>query len=180
MNEMKLVKRAIKGNKNAFEELLVIHSDQLYRTAFLYVGNREDALDIVQETAYKAFLAVGQLKNERFFLTWLTKILIHCAFDVIKKKKKEIPIENIIDLSSGKIEKRDEHVDLVRAINQLKEHYRNAVILFYFQDLPISEVAKIMNVPENTVKTYLHRGKSQLKKLLGGVAYGEETISSGV
>jgi RNA polymerase sigma-70 factor (ECF subfamily) len=96
MNEMKLVKRAIKGNKNAFEELLVIHSDQLYRTAFLYVGNREDALDIVQETAYKAFLAVGQLKNERFFLTWLTKILIHCAFDVMKKKKKEIPIENII------------------------------------------------------------------------------------
>ncbi|MGE6721268.1 sigma-70 family RNA polymerase sigma factor [Peribacillus frigoritolerans] len=181
MNEMKLVKRAIKGNKNAFEELLVIHSDQLYRTAFLYVGNREDALDIVQETAYKALLAVGQLKNERFFLTWLTKILIHCAFDVMKKKKKEIPIEKIIDLSSGKIEKRDEHLDLVRAINQLKEHYRNAVILFYFQDLPISEVARIMNVPENTVKTYLHRGKNQLKKLLGGVTYnGEKTISSGV
>ncbi|MFU2018521.1 RNA polymerase [Peribacillus butanolivorans] len=181
MNEMKLVKRAIKGNKNAFEELLVIHSDQLYRTAFLYVGNREDALDIVQETAYKALLAVGQLKNERFFLTWLTKILIHCAFDVMKKKKKEIPIEKIIDLSSGKIEKRDEHLDLVRAINQLKDHYRNAVILFYFQDLPISEVAKIMNVPENTAKTYLHRGKNQLKKLLGGVAYnGEETISSRV
>lgn len=178
MNEIKLIKKAIRGNKNAFEELLVIHSDQLYRTAFLYVGNREDALDIVQETAYKALLAIGQLKNERFFLTWLTKILIRCAFDVTKKKKNEMPIEKILELASGTSEKRDEYLDLVSAISQLNDQYRNAVILFYFQDLPISEVAIIMNVPENTVKTYLHRGKNQLKQLLREVTYnGEETIS---
>ncbi|MBK3494047.1 sigma-70 family RNA polymerase sigma factor [Viridibacillus sp. YIM B01967] len=177
MNGRKLVKKAIKGNKEAFEELLVIHSNQLYRTAFIYVGNREDALDIVQETAYKGLLSVGQLKNEEFFLTWLTKILIHCAFDVMKKKKKEKPLEKINELSSAKLEKRDEHLDLVNAINLLKKPYRSAVILFYFQDLPIREVSKIMNVPENTVKTYLHRGKNQLKKLLRGFAYnGEETI----
>lgn len=180
MHERKLVKKAIKGNKEAFEELLVIHSHQLYRTAFLYVGNREDALDIVQETAYKGLLAVGQLKNEEFFLTWLTRILIHCAFDVMKKKKKEIPLE-IIELSSGKLEKREEHFDLVSAISQLKDQYRHAIILFYFQDLPISEVANIMNVPENTVKTNLHRGKHQLKKLLrGGTYHGEETVSTRV
>lgn len=181
MNERELVKKAIKGNKEAFEGLLVIHSNQLYRTAFLYVRNREDALDIVQETAYKGLLAIGQLKKEDFFLTWLTKILIHCAFDVMKKKKKEIPIEKIIELSSEKFEKRDEHLDLVSATSQLKHPYQNAIILFYFQDLPISEVAKIMNVPENTVKTYLHRGKNQLKKLLRAGAYnGEETVSTRV
>ena len=168
----------MRGNKNALEELLVIHSDQLYRTAFLYVGNREDALDVVQETAYKALLAIEQLKNGKFFLTWLTKILIRCAFDVTKKKKNEISIEKILELSPTQTHQRDEYLDLVNAIGQLNEQYRNAVILFYFQDLPISEVAKIMDVPENTVKTYLHRGKSQLKKLLKGVAYiGEEAIS---
>ena len=64
MNETKLVKKAIKGNAKAFEELLILHSERLYRTAYLYAGNREDALDIVQETSCKAFLAVGQLKNE--------------------------------------------------------------------------------------------------------------------
>ncbi|MEK5232084.1 sigma-70 family RNA polymerase sigma factor [Lysinibacillus sp. FSL K6-0232] len=179
MNERKLVKKAVKGNKEAFEKLLVIHSNQLYRTAFLYVGNREDALDIVQEVAYKGLLAIGQLRNEEFFLTWLTKILMHCAFDVIKKKKREIPIEKIIEPSSEKLEKRESRLDLVKMIHQLKAPYRDAIILFYFHDLPISEVAKIMNIPENTVKTYLYRGKGQLKKLLRGNGYnGEETVSS--
>jgi RNA polymerase sigma-70 factor, ECF subfamily len=178
MKEIKLVKKAIKGNKKAFEELLILHSDQLYRTAYLYVGNREDALDVVQETAYKALLAVDKLRDERYFLTWLTRILIHCAYDVLKKNKREIPIEKIIELPSAQKGKWDETLDLVEAIERLNAHYRDAVILFYYQDLPISEVAKIMNAPENTVKTYLSRGKNQLKKLLGGIGYnGEETIS---
>ncbi|WHY87241.1 sigma-70 family RNA polymerase sigma factor [Neobacillus novalis] len=178
MTEIKLIKKAINGNKKAFEKLLVLHSDQLYRTAYLYVGNREDALDVIQETAYKALLAVGQLRDEKFFLTWLTRILIHSAYDLLKKKQKEIPIDKIIELSPSKSEKRVEALDLADAIDQLNEHYRNAVILFYYQDLPISEVAKLMDVPENTVKTYLSRGKSQLKKLLGGEGYYEEEIFS--
>jgi RNA polymerase sigma-70 factor, ECF subfamily len=178
MNEIKLVKKAIKGNKKAFERLLILHSDQLYRTAYLYVGNREDALDIVQETAYKALLAVGQLRDERFFLTWLTKITIHCAYDVLKKRKKELAVDNLLDLSPVKEEKRDVVLDLVEAIDRLNDHYRHAVILFYYQDLPISEVAKVMNIPENTVKTYLFRGKNELKKLLGGVDYNGEEIFS--
>ena len=178
MNKKKLVKRAIRGNKEAFEELLILYSEQLYRTAFLYVGNREDALDVVQETAYKGLLAIGQLKNERFFLTWLTRILIHCAFDVLKKKKKEVPFEKIVEFSADKLENREEHLDLVDAMHQLREQYQHAVILFYFQDLSIIEVAKVMDIPENTVKTYLRRGKEQLKKLLKGATYnGEETIS---
>ncbi|MGG3564385.1 sigma-70 family RNA polymerase sigma factor [Neobacillus rhizosphaerae] len=178
MKEIILVRKAIKGDKNAFEELLILHSDQLYRTAYLYVGNREDALDVVQETACKGLLSVKQIRDEKFFLTWLTRILIHCAYDVLNKKKKEIPIEKWIDHSPAKRVKHVERIDLVEAISRLNEHYRNAVILFYYQDLPISEVATIMDIPENTVKTYLFRGKSQLKKLLGGVEYnGEETIS---
>lgn len=177
MNEVQLVRRAIKGDKNAFEEFLLLHSDQLYRTAYLYVGNREDALDVVQETACKGLLAVKQVRDEQYFLTWLTRILIHCAYDVLNKKKKEIPFEKLIDVSPSKRMKQAERIDLVEAIGRLKEHYRHAVILFYYQDLPISEVAKIMGIPENTVKTYLFRGKSELKNLLGGVNYGEETIS---
>ncbi|WP_066070231.1 sigma-70 family RNA polymerase sigma factor [Neobacillus soli] len=178
MDEPRLIKKAIKGNKRAFEQLLILHSDQLYRTAYLYVGNREDALDVIQETAYKALLGVVQLREERYFLTWLTRILIFCAYDVLKRKKKEMPIEKIKDVLPAKAEKRDECIDLIDAIHQLKDHYRNAVILFYYRDLPISEVAKVMEVPENTVKTYLFRGKNQLKKLLGGIGYnGEETIS---
>ena len=97
MKELKLIKKAIKGNKECLEELLVIHGDQLYRTAYLYVRNREDALDIVQETSYKAFLSISQLRNEKFFLTWLTKILINCSYDILKTRKKELPLNNMVE-----------------------------------------------------------------------------------
>jgi RNA polymerase sigma-70 factor (ECF subfamily) len=60
---------------DAFEELLMLYSDQLYRTAFLYVRNREDALDIVQETSYKAYIAIRTLKINKYFSTWLKKFL---------------------------------------------------------------------------------------------------------
>ncbi len=181
MNELKLIKKAMKGNKKCLQELLILHSDQLYRTAYLYVRNREDALDVVQETSYKAFLSISQLKDENFFLTWLTKILINCSYDVLKKNKKEIPLDNVVEPVSDKGEKRVESLDLLEAINQLNEKYKNVIILFYFHDLPIREVAKVMNIPENTVKTYLSRGKEQLKKLLGGMKYnGKKFIARSI
>lgn len=178
MKELNLIKKAIKGNKECLEELLVINGDQLYRTAYLYVRNREDALDVVQETSYKAFLSIGHLKNEEFFLTWLTKILINCSYDVLKKNKKVLPLNNMIELIADKRDKREEILDLLDAINKIDKKYKNAIILFYFHDLPISEVAKVMNIPESTVKTYLSRGKDRLKKLLGGINYNGKKIAS--
>lgn len=181
MNELNLIKKAIKGNKKCLQELLVLHSDQLYRTAFLYVRNREDALDVVQEASYKAFKSISQLKNENFFLTWLTRILIHCSYDVLKRKKKEIPKDIMSEREVDRREQDVESLDLLVAINQLNEKYKDAIILFYFQDLPISEVAKVMNIPENTVKTYLSRGKERLKKLLGGMNHnGKKLISKSI
>lgn len=176
MKEMKLVKKAMKGNGRAFEELLILHSDRLYRTAYLYAGNREDALDIVQEASCKAFLAISQLKNEEYFLTWLTRILIHCAYDVLKKRKKEMPAEKLIELPSSSREV-DENLDLMDAITQLKEQHRTAIILFYYHDMTISDAAKTMDIPENTVKTYLQRGRKELKSRLGGEPDGKENVS---
>lgn len=182
MKELKLIKKAIKGNKECLEELLILHGDQLYRTAYIYVRNREDALDVVQETSYKAFLSIGQLKNEKFFLTWLTKILINCSYEVLRKSMKQVPLNNTIELTfDSKREKREEILDLLEAVNRLNEKHKNAIILFYFHDLPISEVAKVMDIPKNTVKTYLSRGKDQLKKLLGGLNdNGEKIISRSI
>ncbi|MEH6908835.1 sigma-70 family RNA polymerase sigma factor, partial [Neobacillus drentensis] len=86
------------------------------------------------------------------------------------------PIENMIEQVSVMREKRVESLDLLEAVNQLNENYKTVIILFYFQDLPINKVAKVMNIPENTVKTYLSRGKERLKKLLGGMEYNGEKI----
>ncbi|UXH43286.1 sigma-70 family RNA polymerase sigma factor [Rossellomorea vietnamensis] len=181
MNELSLIRKAIKGNKKCLEELLVMHSDQLYRSAFLYVRNREDALDVVQEASYKAFKSIGKLKNEKFFLTWLTRILIHCSYEVLNRKKKEIPLDIVKERNVDRAEQGVESLDLIDAINQLNEKHKDAIILFYFQDLPITQVAKIMNIPENTVKTYLSRGKERLKKSLGGMNHnGKKLISRSI
>lgn len=178
MDHLRLIKKAKGGNKKAFERLLSLHSEQLYRTAFLYAGNREDALDIVQETSFKAFLAIGKLKDDKYFSTWLTRILINSAYELKKKRKMDLPFESVGELHFKKEEINIEHIDLVSAINDLREIYRDAIILFYYHDLPIREVATIMNIPENTVKTYLLRGKKRLKTILEGVNYVEEKVIS--
>ena len=67
VKQIRLVKKAVAGNAKAFEMLFQKHSEQLYRTAYIYVRNKEDALDIVQETAYKAFLSIAQLRNPEYF-----------------------------------------------------------------------------------------------------------------
>lgn len=165
MEEVMLIRRAIQGDSDAFEQLLIIHSDRLYRTAYLYVRNREDALDVIQETAYKAFSSISHLRNESFFLTWITKILIHCAYDVLKKKRNLVALEDEGFLQRCNTE---EKLDLIEAIKKLPEKTQTSIILFYYYNMNLKEIAQIIEAPENTVKTYLSRGKKQLRKLLGG------------
>lgn len=166
-DSQRLVKKAIKGNKNAFEKLVQQHYERIYRTAYLYVHNEEDALDAVQEAAYQAYKSIHSLKNPEYFLTWLTRIVIHCAVDVIRKRGKVVPmndeyLSNMPDESTPDMEGSSQ---LLQAIQQLKVNHRTAIILFYYHDYSIKTISSVMDIPENTVKTYLSRGKAELKKL---------------
>ncbi|MFZ7121114.1 MAG: sigma-70 family RNA polymerase sigma factor [Eubacteriaceae bacterium] len=175
MNEETLVIESKNGNKEAFEKLMLLHGEQLYRTAFLYTGNREDALDVVQDTVYKAYLDLHKLKRNQYFLTWVTKILIHTSYAILKKKEITISKQDIVAQTSVDL---DQRIDLIQAVGRLKDKYKDAIILFYFLDLPISEIASIMNIPKNTVKTYLFRGKKKLKEMLEEVSYDGKEIFS--
>ncbi|WP_175987239.1 sigma-70 family RNA polymerase sigma factor [Bacillus sp. Marseille-Q1617] len=163
----RLVKKAIKGSKNAFEKLVQQHYERIYRTAYLYVHNEEDALDAVQEAAYQAYKSIHSLKHPEYFLTWLTRIVIRCAVDVIRKRGKVVPmnddyLSNVPDESTPDIEGSSQ---LLHAIGQLKVNHRTAIILFYYHDYSIKTISTVMDIPENTVKTYLSRGKAELKKV---------------
>lgn len=163
----RLVKKAIKGSKSAFEKLVQQHYERIYRTAFLYVHNEEDALDVVQEATYQAFKSIHSLKNPEYFTTWLTRIVIRCAWHVIKKRDNVVPLNdeylsNLQDDSKSDIEGSSQ---LLHAIQQLRLNYRTAIILFYFYDYSIKTISSVMEIPENTVKTYLSRGKAELKKV---------------
>ncbi|MGG2017671.1 sigma-70 family RNA polymerase sigma factor [Bacillus sp. S10(2024)] len=180
MDEIKLVKKAKKGDDAAFEQLISFYQDQLYRTAYMYVQNKEDALDIVQETVYKAYVSLEQLQKPNFFLTWLTRILIHNAYQVLNEKKKVQQLEDSRECRDLRnvANRIEQNIDLQVAIGKLDENYQTVIILHYYYDLPINQIAWHMNVPEGTVKTYLHRARKSLKKLLGGS--DENWINSGL
>lgn len=174
----KLAKQAIKGDEQAFEELVQKESEKLYRTAFLYVRNQEDALDVVQDAVCKAFTSIHKLKNPTYFSTWLIKILIHTAYDHLKKQKRLVLtgdafLENIHGASGPNSE---DQIDLINAISHMNRDYQTVIVLFYYHDHPIQTIAEMMGKPEGTVKTYLHRAKSELKKLLEGNHYGKRMV----
>lgn len=179
MKQEKLVKKAIKGNEAAFEALVTAESEQLYKTAFLYVRNKEDALDVLQETVYKAFISIEQLKNPEYFSTWLTKILIRNAYQLLNSKKKTILTGDdfIQQLAEKESNSLDQPYDLPDALSKLSPHYRTVIILFYFHDLSIQTIADTMKKPEGTIKTYLRRAKIELKKILeGGDQFGQGIV----
>ncbi|WP_029332303.1 sigma-70 family RNA polymerase sigma factor [Exiguobacterium oxidotolerans] len=172
-----LVRRAIKQDEAAFEQLILLHSEQLYRTAYVYVKNEQDALDVVQETVYKAFISIGQVKEPKYFVTWLTKILIRNCYRVLNQ---QTAVADLIEQIPVKESSREEHLDLIDALSHLRKEYRDVLVLFYFHDVPMKEIASFIGITLNTVKTYLKRGREELKKQLGGLDYVEARSSKGV
>ena len=165
-SEENLEKEAIKDDK-AFEKLIEYYKEYLYKTAYLYVKNEADALDIVGETIYKSFIGRKKLKDHNLFKTWITRILINNAIDLLKKKKKLSSVDNNDLFVEGKsIDDVIKYIDLYDAIDLLNIKYKNVIIMKYFNGMTIEEIAKIMDLPEGTVKTYLHRGKQCLARLL--------------
>jgi RNA polymerase sigma-70 factor (ECF subfamily) len=155
---------ARKGNDNAFYDLIQDKKEMLYRTAYTYVKNKEDALDIVSETVYKAYISIKKLKEPQFFSTWLTRILINCALDHVKKHSKVIPINEAVSTNDHCIPNNSEELmDLYNAVDKLEPKYKTIVILKYFQDLTLTQIAEVLECPVGTVKTYLHKALGELR-----------------
>ena len=163
---IQLVKKAVRGSKSAYGELIAEYQVYLYKTAFLYVKNEADSLDAVQECVMRGLLAIGKLKEPQYFKTWITRILLNCIWQG-KKQTQTVALE---EYSEKGVENYliEEKVDLYDAIDSLKEQYKTVVILFYFQELKIKEIARIMEIPEGSVKAYLYRAKKQLRRWLEG------------
>jgi RNA polymerase sigma-70 factor (ECF subfamily) len=160
------VKNAQYGNDNCFEKLIDIYEKYLYKMAFLYVKNEHDALDIYQETVLKAYMNISKLQNPKLFKTWITRILInniHTRNRHYNKFQDEETEDYIGDFTYSSIE---EKLDLYDAIDVLEEKYRTPIILQYFYDLTIEQIADIINCNENTVKTNLRRAKKKMYDVL--------------
>ena len=167
-HDLDIVKRAINGDAEAFEELLFKEEKMLYYKALSYVGQKEEALDAIQETACKAFLAIGQLRNPEYFSTWLFRILIRECYRLLRERDQIIPYEES-ELLKKLDRKQVEEIDsfhLSEALSRLNSSYQTAIILFYYHDLSIQDISEVMETPVGTVKTHLRRAKKKLKSEL--------------
>ena len=161
-------KNSIKNNSEAFEELLLQYKSYLYKVAYTYVKDKEAALDILQETSFKAWLNIHTLKDEEKFKPWITKILVNTAINYIRKESKVIYIddENPIISSENIVSKKAISLDLYKAIDLLKPKYKTVIILKYFDDMKIEDISYVLDVPINTVKSHLKRAKESLSDIL--------------
>lgn len=173
MDEKKLIKKAMKGNPDAYGQLIGRYQDVLYRTAFLHVKSEQVALDMVSETVIRGYENVQKLRKPDFFKTWLIRILLNNINDYYRKNSRVISMEELeldtADRNSGKCGMGDsveERLDLAAALDRLPQKQKSVIILKYYEDMKISEIASALEMPEGTVKAYLHQGKAALRVLL--------------
>lgn len=164
-HDIHIVKKAIKGNTQALESLLLLEQKMLYYKALSYVSTKEDVLDAIQETSYNALLSIHQLRNPEYFSTWLCRILIRECYKLLREQKKMIPYEDEVLLK--KLESKDDkeiETSYVReALSKLDTSYQTSIILFYYHDLSIKDISEIMEKPVGTIKTHLRRARKKLK-----------------
>ncbi|BAD66582.1 MULTISPECIES: sigma-70 family RNA polymerase sigma factor [Shouchella] len=165
MTDEELARKAISGNVAAFESLLMAHYEKLYYTAMKYTNQHNDALDAIQEASCKAYLSIHKLNHPQYFMTWVTKILIRECYQLLQKQKKMIPFEDadLFKKLEGHQEAPAHASTLSAALLDLDQKYQSAIILHYYHDLPIKEVAEIMKKPQSTIKSYLLRGRKRMK-----------------
>jgi len=170
-----LLARSKKGNDKAFLKLMDEEKVKLYKMAYIYTKNESDALDVVQETVTKAYASIHTLKEEKYFSTWIMKILINTALEIHRKSQKLVPLNSEMEKQVASIQ-HDEKMDILQALEQLDEKYKTVILLKYYRDLTVKDIAIILECPEGTVKTNLYRGLQQLKTYLskGGGMYGEQ------
>ena len=145
------------------EKYIIDNKDSFYRIAYSYTKNEEDALDVVQEAMYNAIYSVENIKEVNYIKTWFYKILVRTSIDFIRKNRK---YNNMTDIDlideTGEYDKYTD-LDLRRALEELPIEYKSIIILRFFEDLKIEEVAIILDENVNTVKTRLYTALKKLK-----------------
>jgi len=157
------VKKAKRGDQTAFTELVMDRKASLYRIAYSYTRNREDAFDMVSDAIYKAFVSIRNLNEPSQFYTWLTRIVINCALNHNKTNRRMVFTDNELPRESDESQDHEALIDLYNAIDTLAEREKTIIILKYLEDMTLEQVAAVMQIPLGTVKTNLNRALKELR-----------------
>jgi RNA polymerase sigma-70 factor (ECF subfamily) len=171
-DDRRLAASACRGDTAAFSELVARYSRPVYNLCLRYLPPA-DAEDMAQETFVRAFVHIRKLDPEKPLLPWLATIARRLCIDWLRKKKPQLRAdpsrETIRDPepdAERKTSSKQELALLAEGLKTLPEGQREAVALYHLDGLAYREIAEVLNVPEGTVMTWLHRGRAKLRAIL--------------
>jgi len=183
VDEEILIQKASKGDSGAFETLVVTYEKGVYNLAFRLVGDREDAMDIVQEVFLKAYQALPRFRGDSRFSTWIYRVCVNASLDHLRKKQKQASysLDEPLALKESSVTREvadeNENVedsvevkflssDVLATLNSLDPAHRAIIVLSDVQGYSYQEIADILGLSMGTVKSRLHRARNMVRKLL--------------
>ena len=182
------------GDEQAFNQIYQIYSGKLYRTAYLISGNKEDSEDILQETFIKCFLHRKEIKSPDFFEKWLMKIMIRTSWRTVKQRKLNVSSEELIEKEENhglvqtmfedrntpapleQIITKENQVKVIQSVKNLDIKFRTVVVLYYYEEFSVKEIAELTGSLEGTIKSRLYTARIKLKKQLGSMDVSRNMI----
>ena len=176
--DLETIKKAKQGFVNEIGTIILENMQTLYRVAFSILRTEDEINDAISNTTVIVFEKIHTLKNEEYFKTWLTRILINECYKIYNQNKKIIYLENY---DQEKLTYNDTYVDddIKNVIKNLDKDLKQIVILYYFEDFSVKEISKIIKIPEGTVKSRLSRARKELEKALLAEDQGERRNLNG-
>ena len=160
-------------DKNKYAQLLQSDRARYYRIAYSYVKNEPDALDIVGEAACRGLVQLHSLRREEYFRTWMTRIVINCALDHLRRAGRTVSLDDAAPEPAPQDAafECEDTLDLYDALDVLTDRDKTCVTLRFFEQYSFVEIARILGEPETTVKTRVYRA---LKKMRAYLEKGEK------
>ena len=157
-----------KYHHHNFDDLYQKYAGMVFRTAYNFLLNKDDAEDIVQEVFIKYFISNKTLNDDNHEKAWILTVTANLSKNVLRSKSRQnLELNDTIKIVDNKFEKAiTNHLDLEEAMKRLTANQRLVIYLFYYEQIPIKNIAKIMKSNENTVKSHLLRAKSKMKTYL--------------
>lgn len=165
-----LIKACKRGNELAQMQIYDLYCKAMFNVALRYLNDKEDAKDAMQEGFLKAFLKIGTYEPRSSFGSWLKRIIINQCLDALKKKKMlfaDIDVE-VVELPNDdwSFDSQITKDQVLKAIDNLKDEHKLVVKLYLLEGYDHGEISEILEIPKETSRTYLHRGKKALKHTL--------------
>jgi RNA polymerase sigma-70 factor (ECF subfamily) len=166
-----LVSRFQSGDESAFVTLMQRHERRVYNLAYRMLGGPEDARDATQDAFLSCFRHLPTFRGDAAFATWLHRIAVNACLDMVRRRKHVASLEDDLvapPASPDHADRATAAADVQSALLRIPPEFRVVLILHELQDLPLDDIARVLEIPTGTVKSRLHRGRVALGRALTG------------